>query len=181
MKSVSLVVAVITLGMVGLGPAASQAQSNSEGGVGRTVKDSWITSKTKLALLTDKRVKAFEIHVETENGVVMLRGKVPSARARSAAEAVARKIDGVRVVNNQLQVVPQVHRKTVDARDAGIKKAVAERLDADARLKDASITVRSYNGTVTLSGTVPDARARARAADLVSRVPGVRAVRNELR
>src|SRR5712691_6805593 len=50
--------------------------------------DSWITSKTKIALFADDRVKGRQVHVETQKGTVMLRGKVDSAEAKSAAAEV---------------------------------------------------------------------------------------------
>jgi hypothetical protein len=46
-------------------PGASWADppvaAEPERGVGREMKDSWITSKTKVAFVTDKRVKARRI------------------------------------------------------------------------------------------------------------------------
>jgi osmotically-inducible protein OsmY len=38
------------------------------------VNDSWLTSKTKIALFADARVKGSEINVETSQGLVMIRG-----------------------------------------------------------------------------------------------------------
>jgi len=38
--------------------------------------DSWITSKTKIALFADERVKGRDVSVETMKGEVSLRGKV---------------------------------------------------------------------------------------------------------
>jgi hyperosmotically inducible protein len=186
MKPVLLFLAVIVVGMTTLAPAVSRAQSKAakdskEGGVGQAFKDSWITSKAKMALIGDKRVSAGQINVETQGGVVMLRGKVTSAAERSAAETIARRIDGVKSVSNALQIVPEAQRPSVDAKDAQVKKAVYERFDADPRLKQADITVRADNGVVTLMGRVPDGGAKARAADLARQIPGVRMVRNELR
>ena len=39
-----------------------------------TVSDSWLTSKTKIALFSDGRVKGRDVSVETTNGKVFLRG-----------------------------------------------------------------------------------------------------------
>lgn len=160
---------------------AAAAPNVAKSGFGQPVKDSWITSKTKMALVSDKRVKAGQIKVETQGGIVTLRGKVATAGERNAAEQIARGIDGVKAVRNTLQVVPQAQRKALDARDAKVTKAVADRLDQDAQLKGASIRVRADKGIITLMGTVRDARAKARAAELAAKVPGVREVRNELR
>jgi hyperosmotically inducible protein len=169
-------------------PAVSGAQTKATGtpkdtkaaGEEQPVKDSWITSKTKMALIGDKRTKAREIKVETQAGVVTLRGKVASPEEAGAAEAIARGVSGVKSVNNTLQVVPALRRKAVDSKDDDVKKNVVERLGMDQQLKTADITVRADNGMVTLMGTVPDVRAKSRAADVARKVPGVRAVRNEL-
>ena len=57
-----------------------------------------------------------------------LRGKVDSAEAKAAAESVAKGIDGVKSVKNDLQVVSPGVRKAVDAKDADIAKAAESRL-----------------------------------------------------
>jgi osmotically-inducible protein OsmY len=191
-----LVLWVLTVVAVALSPAMSLAQSTvgdarkaekageptrpAGDGVGQIMKDSWLTTKAKMALVTDKRVKARHIKVETLGGIVSLRGKVASAEERIAAEEVARGISGATSVNSALQVVPEEQRKSVDAKDDGIEKAVKGRLDKDEYLKDTDIKVRSDNSVVTLIGKVPDHKIRARASDLTRGVPGVRAVRNEL-
>jgi len=165
-------------------PADSHAQSpagtESKGGPAQEIRDSWITSKTKTALVADKRVKAREIKVETKGAVVTLRGKVASGEERNAAEEITKGIDGVQSVRNTLEIVPEPKRKTLDAKDDEVTKTVRNRLATDGQLKGASIRVRADNGMVTLMGTVPSAQARDRAFDLARKVPGVRAVRNEL-
>ena len=49
------------------------------------ISDSWITSKAKIALFGDDRVKGTQVKVDTMKGVVTLRGKVDSDEAKSAA------------------------------------------------------------------------------------------------
>ena len=144
------------------------------------MKDSWITTKTKLALTTDGRTKARHISVETQGRAVMLRGKVSSTEERTAAEEIARGISGVASVNNALQIVPDDQRKTVDTKDDGIETAIRERLMNDAQLKGAGIKIRSDNSVVTLRGKISDPKAKSHASDVARGVPGVRAVRNEL-
>jgi len=163
-------------------PAVSSAQSQAESKSGGTseVKDSWITSKTKMKLIADKRTKARMIKVETARGVVTLRGKVASGEERAAAEEVTRGVDGVKGVRNTIEVVREMRRKAADAKDDQISKTVRDRVDADGQLQGASIRVRADNGMVTLMGTVPNVQLKDRAADLARKVPGVRAVRNEL-
>jgi len=161
-------------------PAQTSAPAESKGGAGQEIKDSWITSKTKTALVTDGRVKARRIKVETQGGVVTLRGKVGSGEERNAAEEITKRIDGVRSVRNTLEIVPEPKRKALDEKDDVVTKAVRDRLDADEQLKGASIRVRADNGMVTLMGTVPNAKAKDRALEMARKIQGVRAVRNEL-
>ena len=164
-------------------PALSFAQSttpaDSKGG-GNEVKDSWITSKTKLALITDSRTKARRIKVETHRGVVTLRGKVASGEERGAAEEITKRVDGVASVRNTLEIVPEMKRKVLETKDDEVTKSVQNRLATESQLKDAAIRVRTDNGMVTLMGTVPTMQAKTRATDVVRKVPGVRGVRNEL-
>jgi hyperosmotically inducible protein len=147
--------------------------------VKEAVSDSWITSKTKIALFADDRVKGREVSVETVKGDVFLRGKVDSEEAKAAASEVARAIEGVRNVKNDLQVVAPAVRKTVDADDKQIKKAVESRFSSDPQLQ--KINVRADGGVVVLSGEVPNISVSAKASEMAHRVDGVKAVKNELR
>ena len=99
------------------------------------VTDSWVTSKTKIELFADDRVKGSQVKVETIEGVVHLRGKVDSADAKAAATSIAEGIDGAKSVKNDLQVVSPGARKVVDAKDTDIAKAVETRLSRGSDLK----------------------------------------------
>jgi len=162
------VLAVLLAAPLGAGAADTKA----------VVSDSWITSKTKIALFGDQRVKGSQVSVTTTHGMVYLHGKVDSAEAKSAAAAVAKGIDGVQSVKNDLQVVPPTTRKAVDANDKDIAKAVESRLSRDGQLK--KVDVRADAGVVTLSGSVPSINASAKASETARAVPGVKAVKNEL-
>ena len=141
--------------------------------------DSWITSKTKIALFADSRVQGRDVSVETMNGEVFLRGKIESEEAKSAAAEVTRGIDGVRNVKNDLQVVSASTRTAVTADDKVITRSVESRFSRDPELK--KIDVRTDAGVVVLSGQVANIRVAARASDTAHKVDGVKAVKNELR
>jgi len=142
------------------------------------VTDSWVTSKTKMSLFADERVKGTQVSVDTTKGVVHLRGKVDSADAKSAAGDIAKGVEGVKSVKNDLQVVAPAARKAVDASDSDIAKAVGTRLSKDTQLK--KVDVRTDAGVVTLTGQVPTIGASAKASELARGVPGVKSVKNEL-
>ena len=134
------------------------------------VSDSWITSKTKIALFADSRVSGTSVNVETQKGMVYLRGKVENDAAKTAAEEVARGIEGVQGVKNELQVVPESAKKMVEAKDDEITKQVKAQLQADAKLK--SLDVRTDNGVVTLQGKLPSIMESARASQMAREVAG---------
>jgi hyperosmotically inducible periplasmic protein len=71
---------------------------------GQVVDDGAITTKVKAALAGDSRTKAHQINIETHEGVVQLSGFVDNAEAKSTAEQLARAVDNVRSVDNELDV-----------------------------------------------------------------------------
>jgi hyperosmotically inducible protein len=157
--------------------AKDQAKSTTQEAK-TAVSDSWITSKTKIALFADERVKGTQVSVDTKNGAVHLRGKVDSDEAKSAAADVAKGIEGAKSVKNDLQVVSPAARKAVDANDKDIAKAVESRMSRDAQLK--KVDVRTDGGVVTLTGEVPNIIAAAKASEQARMVSGVKSVKNEL-
>ena len=144
------------------------------------VTDSWVTAKVKIALFADERVKARHINVETKSGTVWLRGKVDSEEAKAAATDILNGVERVREVRNELQVVPSADRPRVDTEDKAIMHMVEQRLKEDPQLKAAKISARVDAGIVTLTGEVKSLMVSSRASEILSDVPGVRAVRNDL-
>ena len=184
--------AVTTLGIAALvlvaGPAYAQTSpakptmkekveqktEQAKGGM----SDSWVTSKTKIALFADDRVKGRQVHVETKDGVVMLRGKVDSPEAKSAALEIAKGIEGVKNVKNELQVVAPSQRSEVAADDKVVAKNVQSKFKADPQLKNVKVEVNQ--GVVSLSGEVKSIDASAKASEVARSVAGVRSVKNDL-
>ncbi|MEH8025156.1 division/outer membrane stress-associated lipid-binding lipoprotein [Gallibacterium anatis] len=60
-------------------------------------KDTWITTEVKSKLFVNGNVKATDVKVVTENGVVYLIGRVTQSQAAAAVD-VARQVNGVRKV-----------------------------------------------------------------------------------
>ena len=71
---------------------------------GRNVDDAAITASVKSTLVADKIANLTRVDVDTNNGVVSLNGVVDSAQQKGRAEDLARRVDGVRGVNNNLQI-----------------------------------------------------------------------------
>ena len=142
------------------------------------VSDSWLTAKIKIDLFADERIKFRQISVETVNGTVRLRGTMDSEEARAAAISVASRVDGVRRVRSDLQVVRPGERKTVHATDREITQQVKAGLSRDADLN--TVHARTDHGVVTLTGQVAGIGAGSRGSEIAGGVPGVRSVKNEL-
>ena len=66
--------------------------------------DAGISTNVKAKMAADDTVKAYQIDVDTANGVVTLTGAVDSAAAKEHAVLIARNTDGVRDVVDQLRV-----------------------------------------------------------------------------
>ena len=83
---------------------AACASTSKQEGAGEYVDDSVITTKVKSQLAADDFLKSFEISVETYKGIVQLRGFVGSQQAVDKAGEIARGVQGVKSVENDLNV-----------------------------------------------------------------------------
>lgn len=86
------------------GTMMNQPSTNPNGAAG----DAVITAKVKSAIIADTKVGAHNLNVDTKSGVVALRGNVKTEAAKAAAEADAKKMQGVTKVVNQLTVNPKM-------------------------------------------------------------------------
>jgi hyperosmotically inducible protein len=82
------------------------ASTRSHESTGEYVDDSMLTLKVKTAILGDEALKSAEINVETFKGVVQLSGFVNSQSDISHAVVVAKAVDGVTGVKNDMQLKP---------------------------------------------------------------------------
>lgn len=74
--------------------------------IGSGLNDSWIWFKTRTALATADDLRDSTINVDVVDAVVTLKGTVASAAQKASAEKVAKGIEGVKSVKNELQVRP---------------------------------------------------------------------------
>jgi osmotically-inducible protein OsmY len=83
-----------------LGCASKPGQS----GTGEYIDDSVITTKVKAAIFNEPSLSANEIKVKTFKGRVQLSGFVGSQAEINRAVEVARSVEGVQSVNNDMRV-----------------------------------------------------------------------------
>lgn len=84
-----------------LAGCAGSATKESTGGY---IDDTLVTTKVKTALFNDKDIKSSEISVQTFKGRVQLSGFVSSAESAKRAVEVTRRVQGVRMVENDLRI-----------------------------------------------------------------------------
>ena len=72
--------------------------------VGTGANDGWLWVKTRFDLATADDLRDSTINVDVDNAVVTLTGSVASAAQKTRAEAVAKAVEGVKSVRNQLRV-----------------------------------------------------------------------------
>jgi len=94
-----------TLFLIGLLVSAMGCASTAkQEGTGEYVDDSVITTKVKAAVFKEPTLKSAEINVETVKGVVQLSGFVSSQANINKAVEVARTVNGVKSVKNDMRV-----------------------------------------------------------------------------
>lgn len=100
-KYISTILLALTLATL-LGCASTSKKE----GTGEYVDDSVITTKVKAAVFHEPSLKTSEINVETYKGVVQLSGFVGTESDIKKAVEVARGIEGVKSVKDDMRVKP---------------------------------------------------------------------------
>lgn len=98
-RSLSAILSGLTIAaLVACAPTAKRE------GTGEYIDDALITGKVKAALVADPELKATEINVETYKGTVQLSGFVGAPDHIPKAVRLARDIEGVKGVKNDIAV-----------------------------------------------------------------------------
>jgi len=66
--------------------------------------DAMVTTRVKKAIYDEPSLKVADISVTTENAVVSLTGAVKTRGERTKAADVARRVEGVKLVRNELKI-----------------------------------------------------------------------------
>jgi hyperosmotically inducible protein len=105
MKLQTALVAVIT-GLIISAGTVSCSVARDQQTVGSYIDDATITTQVKARMLNNSDVSGTSISVETLNGTVMLSGFATSTTEKATAESIARGVNGVREVRNEIAVRP---------------------------------------------------------------------------
>lgn len=166
----------------------------------RQVDDAMLTARIKARMTADGRVSPSRVDVDTLNGDVTLRGEVPTQEEKDAAAQVARNVEGVRSVSDQIIVNPAVAgtgipsgveikqkaEKAANEVGQGVKKEAEDAFllgEIKARLTAAGygdVAVDVERGVVTLKGEASSDKDRIAVEAIVEKIKGVEKVENQL-
>ena len=91
--------------LVAGGAAAGYYAGQDERTVGEIADDAGITTAVKTRLFKDPRVSAFDINVDTRNGVVTLYGSVSSVEKEDRVIELTKQVQGVRKIVSRITVI----------------------------------------------------------------------------
>ncbi len=182
-----LVLNTLMVGTLGLASAAGYADESTRTG---PVRDAWIDGRLETAYLFNPHLNPFTIGTDVVDGKVTLTGHVSSDIDRDLAQEVARGIDGVAEVDNQLEVKAKADSPGQPETTGGFRQIVTDatttavvktKLAANDNTDALQIEVSTKQDVVTLSGAVESSEEKALAELLARNTSGVRSVVNELR
>jgi len=141
------------------------------------MRDSDLQHDVVAHLIRDPSVDSSRMIVMVDDSVVTLGGWVHSCTEKSAAERIARGVDGVRLVINALDVRLLIR----DARsDAAIGRAATEVLAWNSAVPEGRVHAEVNRAWITLRGNVDWDYQLIAAEDAVRNLVGVRGITNDI-
>ncbi len=200
MKRTFVTIAGVTalISVIGLLPAYAESTSSPSLAdktqqMQASVHDAWLKGKLEATLLFNEHLNSFAIETDVKNGVASLNGAVASDIDRDLAGEIAKSIEGVNQVENNLTVdrskahsgyesaENEEHRsfqRTV--RDATLTAKVKTKLLLNENTSGLAINVDTDNGAVTLSGKVDSEEEKELAVRIAQNTEGARSVSDRL-
>ncbi|NOX55678.1 MAG: BON domain-containing protein [Planctomycetes bacterium] len=172
-------------------PTAPSQAANKPRLVSREVvarDDNQAVAERIAAALKKAGLSGYDIEIEVKDGVATLHGKIASAEQKRKVTERVLQVAGVKTVKNELSLLsPQgqgtAHPTSMQVASSEAPQVVARKIASALRqidLRGCNITVRYQNGTAILLGSVESPLQAQQAAEIASRVPGVRVVENRL-
>jgi len=148
---------------------------------GNMMNDTAITASIKTKMATDKVVSAFNVKVETKNGIVTLTGNVNSTSEAEAAIDIASSTENVKDIDASGLLIKGSSQPFTDTIITSKIKAeyAREKVFGDKPIKF-FIHVETNDGNVVLTGEADNAAQIENAKRLAENVTGVRVVHSNL-
>jgi osmotically-inducible protein OsmY len=159
-----------------VGPRHDGEEEQTIRSLKNTLDDGELRERVREELELEARIDPSQLHVHAEDGAVTLSGTVTTHSQRRAGVRAAQRVQGVRAVADDIEVVLS---REVERKDSEIAEAIAhERSRSDALPDSVEAEVRS--GQVVLRGHVACRAQRDEAARVVRELAGVRGVANDI-
>lgn len=152
--------------------------------------DATLTATIKSKLLWNSATQALDTEVDTQGGVVTLKGHAQTAEAKQLAGDLATNTEGVTEVNNLIslgaadtrttQAEAQAKATEAQLSDTWITSKVKASLLYSRNLDGLNIKVDTRTGMVTLTGVVATTVEKSEAVDIARHIRGVRGVDADL-
>ena len=134
--------------------------------------------------LTQNNLGSIHVSQDRDKGVMTLTGTVPNQDQKTQAESVAKEAAPTYTVADEIAVVPPANADATKAANSDTDDAIEDSFKAELKkhrnLDDQSISVKSKNGAVVLTGSVKTRAQKREAERLAKHVPNVQQVVNEL-
>lgn len=172
--AVTLAACSPTTAAVGAG-ATVGATAVQDRGVEGAAKDTWIRAQISQKLLAHSGDLYLDVHLQVQNGRVLLSGTVPTPQARVEAVRIAWMPDGVREVINEIELSDDSSFSDL-ARDLWIMTRLRAKLLGDKDVNSLNVSIESVNQSVYLIGVVHSEDELNRVVGHAKTVPYVRRV-----
>lgn len=160
--------------LIGGGAVAAKVATDPRT-TGTQIDDETLEFKVENSVEKDAQIKAEgRVNAVSYNGRVLLIGQVPNSDVKDTATALAKGVEGVNEVYNELTVSPKISFAQI-SKDSWLTTQVKSKMFVDGRVKATDVKVISENGEVFLLGNVTQSQANA-AADIASKISGVKKV-----
>jgi osmotically-inducible protein OsmY len=157
------------------------------------LRDAWLDGKVETALLVNRHLNNFEIDTDVKGRTVMLTGTVNSEIDKELAGEIAKGIEGVNKVDNQLMVEKPENMDYNDELDDDADRSfsnwyydstttasIKSKLLWNSETSGLKVNVDTLYGKVTLKGDVESSAEKDLVEKIAENTDGVRSVDNQL-
>lgn len=179
-------ISIILLGLFFLFLCGSPAFAKDKQNQQDEKSDLWLEAQLVTSYTLNEHLNPFKINVDVEKGVAHLSGSVDSSIERDLAVEIARSIDGIKEVKEDLTIEPETQPKkgknefAQGVEDATITAKVKYRLMLNKNISSYDIDVDTEDGVVTLNGKVDSDAKKDLAVKLAENTKSVKKVNNNL-
>lgn len=159
------------------GAAAGAMAATREKGIGGTLSDSNICTKVKMNLYNFNADLHAKVSVSVQNQEVLLTGVVQDASWPQEAERLAKSVEGVKSVINNIETEGEESLGSM-TKDSWITTRIRSNLLFENDLYSLNYTVETVNGVVYLTGIGQDETEINRVVEVARNVGGVKKVVN---